>query len=184
MPISLAESPAKEAFWSKALEEITALHNNILDHARTSIDKAIRIGELLAGIKNELNHGQWLPWLGDYVSFSERTAQRYLFCFDNREKIKNDNVTDLTDAYSLLLLRDRNKSDQPQQLHEPNFHSQFTGFKQKAIGLFNHWIQRRPLSHWHTVELFDTLASVEPWLTVRDAIKEELSKRPDAPRSY
>jgi hypothetical protein len=82
--------------------EINQLHAEICDAARTTIEKAIRIGELLAQHKASLKHGEWLPWLSGNVEFNERTAQRYMRVFDNRDRLKNDSVSYLADAYKLL----------------------------------------------------------------------------------
>jgi hypothetical protein len=48
---------------AEPVAEIRWLHAEILAAARTSLDKAIRIGELLTGIKSGLKHGEWLPWI-------------------------------------------------------------------------------------------------------------------------
>jgi hypothetical protein len=84
------------------IKEIQQLHSEILEATRTNLPKAIRIGELLAGIKVGLEHGQWLPWLAANLPFSARTAARYVTCFENRDRLKLDNVSDLTGAYRLL----------------------------------------------------------------------------------
>jgi hypothetical protein len=176
---------ADPALWSNAVIEIHRLHTEILSHARTSLDKAIRIGELLITVKDTLKHGEWHQWIEDNAPFSRKTSDRYIFVFERRDELKKVNVTHLTDAYALMLTHNGNgNGNEPQQLHEPNFHSKFVHIKQEGLGLFNHWIQRRPLNQWNTEELFDTLASVEPWIAIRDSIKQELSTRPDVPRGY
>jgi DUF3102 family protein len=48
---------------STLAQEIRDLHGEILAVARTSLEKAIRIGELLTQAKQSLAHGEWLPWL-------------------------------------------------------------------------------------------------------------------------
>jgi len=78
----------------KSVAQILKLHGEILDAARTSLPKAIKIGELLAGIKNKLEHGQWLPWIQKNLSFSERTAQNYLRFFEEKDRLKNAAIAD------------------------------------------------------------------------------------------
>ena len=39
---------------------------------------AIEAGALLLEAKEQLKHGQWLPWLKDHCTISERTAQLYM----------------------------------------------------------------------------------------------------------
>jgi hypothetical protein len=65
-----------------------------------SLEKAIRIGELLTGQKDTLKHGEWLSWIKANLPFSYKTAERYMSCYNKREKL--DRVSNLTHAYSLL----------------------------------------------------------------------------------
>jgi hypothetical protein len=103
--------------------------------------------------------------------------------FDNKDHLKSESVSDLGDAYSLLLNQSVNGStpDKPQQLHEPNFHSQAVRLRQNLVGLFNHYLQRRPLRTWHTEEIFDLLSSLQQVQSLCDQLRQELSTRSDAP---
>jgi hypothetical protein len=82
--------------------QINRLHREICAAARTTIEKAIRIGELLTKQKDSLNHGEWLPWLAANVEFSDRTARRYVGIFDRQDELILDSVSDLTTAYRAL----------------------------------------------------------------------------------
>jgi len=85
-----------------AKSEITRLHSEILEAARTSVDKAIRIGELLTQEKDKLDHGQWLPWLKANVPFTRATAANYMRCWERREELKCKTVLHLGEAYRIL----------------------------------------------------------------------------------
>ena len=102
LPNTASTAIARALDATAAVSEIVALHGEILTAARTSLDKAIRIGELLAGIKSELAHGHWLPWLKSNVPFAERTARNYMRCHTERDRLKSASVADLGDAYQLL----------------------------------------------------------------------------------
>jgi len=93
---------AQLELFSAEAAEIRKLHTELLGHVRITIKQAIRIGELLTAVKEGLEHGRWLPWLKANVEFHERTARRYIRVFENREQLKTDSVSDLTDAYRLL----------------------------------------------------------------------------------
>jgi Protein of unknown function (DUF3102) len=73
MPVPVAPAPEPLAESTKA--EINRLHGEICEAARTSIGKAIRIGELLTQTRLTLKHGEWLPWLKENVGFSRQTAE-------------------------------------------------------------------------------------------------------------
>lgn len=92
----------KKPISSSPVPEINRLHTEIVSAAKSSLTKAIRIGELLARQKEKLQHGQWLPWLKSNASFSERTAQNYLRVFERRKELKSASVADLGEAYRLL----------------------------------------------------------------------------------
>src|SRR6516162_2724608 len=84
------------------VKEINALHAELCALARTTLSKATRIGELLIQAKASLVHGQWLGWLKENIAFDVRTAQRYMRVYEHRDLLKNDNVSHLSAAYSLL----------------------------------------------------------------------------------
>jgi Protein of unknown function (DUF3102) len=76
---------------------------------KQSVEHAIAAGELLLEAKGQLAHGEWLPWLAESCTISERTAQLYMRVAKNRtvieSQIRND-VADLTlnEAVALLAL--------------------------------------------------------------------------------
>jgi len=83
-------------------DEINRLHGEIMGALRTSVEAAIRIGELLTEQKAELEHGEWLPWILTHVPFSEWTARNYMRLHRERAQLKSGNVPDLTSAYRAI----------------------------------------------------------------------------------
>ncbi len=73
--------------------ELFELQNTL----KMSVQKAIRIGELLTEQKAFVGHGQFLPWLEKNFEMTERTAQRYMNLFAYRDK--TDTLSDLQSAY-------------------------------------------------------------------------------------
>jgi hypothetical protein len=110
---------------SIGLSEIRQLHNEIMAAARMSLDKAIRIGELLTTIKAGLPHGKWLPWCTENLPFDARTAQRYTKLFLGRDRLKNDSVSDLATAYRLLA--DTREESKPSFTANDPFLSRYLG---------------------------------------------------------
>jgi hypothetical protein len=88
---------------------IRAEHTAVATALKDSVKHAIVAGELLIEAKAQVSHGQWLPWLRDHCTISERTAQLYIRVAKNRveveAKIRND-VADLTlsEAAAVLAL--------------------------------------------------------------------------------
>jgi Protein of unknown function (DUF3102) len=101
-PVEVTANENGAVALSGVVIEINRLHAEICQAARTTIDKAIRIGELLAEQKEALKHGEWLPWLKANVEFSRQTADNYRRVYEKREDIKLLSVGNLTDAYRLL----------------------------------------------------------------------------------
>jgi hypothetical protein len=94
------------------VNEIIQLHNEIGQYLKMSLDKAIRIGELLTEQKASLKHGEWLPWIDANLPFSRQTADNYRRCYEDKDKLLS--VGNLTDAYKLLSAP--NKGDQVKRL--------------------------------------------------------------------
>lgn len=67
--------------------EINALHNKINQVVRDAVRHGIRIGELLAIKKEELNHGEFTPYVEKNFAFGVRAAQKYMKLFHYREQI-------------------------------------------------------------------------------------------------
>jgi hypothetical protein len=53
---------------------IKAEHEAVSTALKESVRHAIAAGELLIEAKDRLKHGEWLPWLKDHCTISERTA--------------------------------------------------------------------------------------------------------------
>lgn len=97
---AIAESTTRQLeMFQNETTEIVQLHGELEGLARTSLEKAIRIGELLTTIKAGLKHGQWLPFV-ETLPFSQQTCSRYARLFEERSKLLT--VSNLTDAYRAL----------------------------------------------------------------------------------
>ena len=81
--------------------EINELHQKICLAARTTVEDAIRVGELLAQQHKVCPHGGWLSWLKENVKFSDTTARKYQRVYENRAKFELS--SNLTDAYRIAL---------------------------------------------------------------------------------
>lgn len=82
--------------------KIISLHAEIAGHFRQSLEKAIRIGELLSEQKAVLKHGEFTAWITRNLPFTDRTARSYMRVYENRDRLKTESVSDLTTAYRLL----------------------------------------------------------------------------------
>ena len=77
---------------ASSAKEINRLHAELLELAKVGIKKAIRIGELLVRQKQQLAHGEWLPWIKTHLAFSDQTARHYMHLYQHREEPKFKNV--------------------------------------------------------------------------------------------
>lgn len=83
-------------------DQIITLHNELAGLARTSLERAQRIGRLLMEVRESLGHGEWLPWIEANLPFTDRTARNYIRLHVKRDLLKLENVSDLAGAYRLL----------------------------------------------------------------------------------
>lgn len=76
--------------------EIAALHSTL----KMSVQKAIRIGQLLTEQKKFVGHGLFLNWLDANLDISDKTAEKYMKLFQHHGKIELS--TNLHDAYKQI----------------------------------------------------------------------------------
>jgi len=81
-------------------KEINRLHGEIMAAVRTTLEKAIRVGELLTKCRTKCQHGDWLPWLKANVQMDQKSVWRYMQIFEHREKLGN--LPNLTEALQLI----------------------------------------------------------------------------------
>jgi len=70
------------------INEINNLHNEIGGALKMTLEKAIRMGELLTEQKTEFKHGGWTVFVNENLSFNIRQAQKYMMIFKNKGMIK------------------------------------------------------------------------------------------------
>ena len=78
-------------------KELNDLHQQIEGKLRSTVQDAIRAGELLTQAKDDLPHGAFLPWIGKNCIFGDKTAERYMKVFEHKGKIVT--VSNLPEAY-------------------------------------------------------------------------------------
>ena len=89
---------------------IKAEHEAVSTALKESVQHAIAAGELLIEAKEQVPHGQWLPWLREHCAMSERTAQLYMRCARNRKEIEESQIRNtvadlsLNEAAAILML--------------------------------------------------------------------------------
>jgi len=79
-------------------KELSELNQSL----KMSVQKAIKIGELLTAQKEFIGHGNFLSWLEDNIDINERNAQRYMKLSEYSLKIKYDKMSDLQEAYTQI----------------------------------------------------------------------------------
>jgi hypothetical protein len=101
-------TPPSEAELAKRINETLSSMGSAF---RSSISRALELGDLLRQAKDRVGHGRFENWLKNNCQLSFSTARRYMKYSENRtmieSKIKSVNVTDL------------NLSDTPKMLSAP-----------------------------------------------------------------
>lgn len=86
----------------RVIEEITTLHNDIQKALETTFQKALRLGELLTAVKDNLPHGQFQNWIENNLPFKQRAARNYMLIFDNKNLLEQHAISTLAGAFKLL----------------------------------------------------------------------------------
>ena len=82
--------------------DIETITGEILEAKRAGGETILTIGRCLIEAKEQLPHGEWLPWLNERVEFSERTARNFMRLA--REWSNRQALADLGAAKALTLL--------------------------------------------------------------------------------
>lgn len=98
------------------IQEIITLHEEIGGYLKMTLDKAIRIGELLTEQKEEIEHGEWLPWVEENLPFTDRHARNYMSLAKHRTaiEVKTETISDfnrISDALAIARSADSYESD-------------------------------------------------------------------------
>jgi len=141
------------------ISKIVTLHNEVASCLRMSVEKAIRIGELLTAQKDSMQHGEFLPWIKANLPFTDRTARNYMAFYANRNLLKSETVSDLSSAYRLLAGDTQSKKpqdDRPKRLNpdDPDYLKQF-------------WIKHR----WYRHRLADLSCDLEAAETLEEVVR-------------
>lgn len=82
------------------VEEINSLHKEVHTGIRMTLERVVRIGQLLTECKKEYgDHGVWMEWVKMNCSFSQSTCNNYMRAYENRDNPKINNVVNLKDIY-------------------------------------------------------------------------------------
>ena len=82
--------------------DIETITGEILEAKRAGGEAILTIGRCLIEAKEQLPHGEWLPWLNERVDLSERTAQKFMKLA--REWSNPNTLADLGASKALMLL--------------------------------------------------------------------------------
>jgi len=87
-------------------QEIRKLHQEIKELLQDSLEKAFRIGEILAEYKRDLKHGEFIGWVNENLPFGDRQARNYMRLYLNRDELreaaKRQLVSDLKSGIQYL----------------------------------------------------------------------------------
>ncbi len=155
--------------WTATVQEIHSLHDELNGLAHKTIAAAARIGEILVHVKGAVKHGEWLPWIDSFAPFSRRTAENYIYIFENKDKFAN--IANLSEAYQLKLQSNGAGDHKPQQLHESNFYFHSIKLTQKLMGDINHEIKDHPLETWGRDKWVSLAAATEPLAELHERLK-------------
>jgi hypothetical protein len=70
-------------------EEINELYSEVIDGVRTTLSKAIAIGELLIAQKEKIERGEWILWIENNLRFDAVTANRYMRLYRHKDQLAN-----------------------------------------------------------------------------------------------
>jgi hypothetical protein len=85
------------------------IESSLKEFVAGSVDKAIRIGQLLEEQRRKTPHGEWKSWVNNNCPFSEATSKNYRMLYKRQEEVKKLTVSSLGDIYRALRRRPKSK---------------------------------------------------------------------------
>lgn len=84
-------------------DKLNSLHLQITNQIKSTVQLVLEAGEMLIELKDQIPHGEFTNYIENNLSFSPRTARRYMAASDYCEKhgVKTDTVSDLKELYRL-----------------------------------------------------------------------------------
>jgi len=90
---------------SSLLDQLTHSHGLFESSLRSSVEHAVRCGEILEQLKNSIPPGQWTSWATDNLPFSVRAAYRYMkvatVVKSSCDRLANDDTFSIADALAV-----------------------------------------------------------------------------------
>jgi len=86
-------------------EGINEQHQLCKQSVRTTLEHAVKAGELLEKVKREVEHGDWGQWIADNCNLSSRTAQFYMKVSRKKRQLKNEMISHLNLSSAIKLLQ-------------------------------------------------------------------------------
>lgn len=77
-------------------------HAEVQGAARGTVEAARRAGEALLTAKEQVKHGEWLPWLRDNFTASDRIAQAYMRIASNPQRVSDLDELPLREALKAI----------------------------------------------------------------------------------
>lgn len=88
---------------TSTVKRINELHLRIVGNARSALKDCIEMGEMLAKEKEEhMASRDWREWIAENCEFSHHTAGRYIYLWESRKEIEEEEIASISDAYALL----------------------------------------------------------------------------------
>lgn len=116
--------------------ELSGIKKTVSELAKTVLEKAIKLGDLLTQNKAAVPHGGWLKWIKKNLPFGCRQAQKYITVYERRDVLSNANPSShlSINAYLLLMRNtDRARDGISQRTPIDDFGGDATPVAQSAI---------------------------------------------------
>ena len=92
----------EEAVVEENKKQIIHLHSEISEYMKISLEKAMKIGELLLEQKKRILRGGYTQWVEANMPFTVRTGQNYMKLFLYKGQLQAEKITSLCDAYAFI----------------------------------------------------------------------------------
>ena len=139
-------------------------------NARRTVMDAIDCGKCLTAIKEQLEHGEWLPWLGANWNYSRKTAAQYMQISNVTRTLHLEDAASINDA--LRMITEKKEESTPKKPAKPAADT-----PKASVTVVDHDPPAKPLTIPEARQLAST--TMQDAESGRDVANEDVANEPE-----
>ncbi|GBF52088.1 hypothetical protein LPTSP4_36260 [Leptospira ryugenii] len=128
------------SYQDQKVRMIINLHESVIGGMKNVLQNAMALGEELHKIKENIGHGNWIPWIEKNLPFSERSARNYISIYKNRDSLNRQPIADLKSAIKFISAGSQDEKEinpkesfDPRMLFKKHYKGERLNLKERTV---------------------------------------------------